>query len=149
MSEPGTLPPLLEIIPHRPPFLLLDEVLDRTEDRVIARRTLRPDEYFFQGHYPGRPIMPGVLMCEMALQAGAYLMGCRDRSNLVGIPVATRLNQVRLKRMVHPGDTLEVEVHHQSQLGARHDMRAVIRRDGKTVCTLEFAVSLVEEEAGP
>jgi 3-hydroxyacyl-[acyl-carrier-protein] dehydratase len=53
-------------IPHRPPFLLIDEIVEQTDNRIVCRKTFSGDEYFFAGHYPGFPITPGVLLCEAA-----------------------------------------------------------------------------------
>ena len=64
-------PEITAAIPHRPPMLLVDEVVELTEQRIVARKTFRAGEYFFQGHYPGKPIVPGVILCECGMQAGA------------------------------------------------------------------------------
>ena len=61
-------------IPHRPPFLLVDEIVERGDDRIVCRKTFREDEWYFAGHYPAFPIAPGVLLCEAAMQAGAILL---------------------------------------------------------------------------
>ncbi|WP_232767653.1 3-hydroxyacyl-ACP dehydratase FabZ family protein [Geminisphaera colitermitum] len=63
-----------DLIPHRPPFLFVDEIVSETPDGLVARRTWRADEYFYQGHYPNAPITPGVLLCEATFQAGALYM---------------------------------------------------------------------------
>src|SRR5208283_110631 len=65
---------VLERIPHRPPFLFVDEIVSETPDGLVARRTWRPEESFYQGHYPGAPITPGVLLCEAVFQAGALYL---------------------------------------------------------------------------
>jgi 3-hydroxyacyl-[acyl-carrier-protein] dehydratase len=139
--------PVKEILPHREPFLFVDEIADMTDTTIVAKRKVRADEPQFLGHYPGKPIMPGVLLCEAALQAGAYLMAVKHGldSNMKGAPVVTRLNQVRFKRMVKPGDELEIYAEHKvSKMGA-HMMSAIIRCEEKVVCTLEFTVMLAEE----
>src|SRR5437773_12389164 len=95
-------------IPHRPPFLLVDEIVERSEKRIVCRKTFRADEWFFAGHYPHFPITPGVLLCEAAMQAGAILIAGDVPAD--GVPVAARMNDVRFKRMVRPGETIEMEV---------------------------------------
>lgn len=134
-------------LPHREPFLFLDEIVSITDRAVVARRVVRAEEPQFRGHYPGRPLMPGVLLCETVLQAGAYLMACKTNldANMQGAPVVTRMNKVRFKRMVKPGDQLEISAEHvQSKLGA-HYLQGRIHSDGKLVCDLEFAVMLVAD----
>src|SRR5256885_15832396 len=65
---------ILTLLPHRPPFLFLDEILERDNQHIKATKTLHPDEPYLAGHYPGRPLMPGVLICECVFQAGAALL---------------------------------------------------------------------------
>ena len=66
---------ILAAIPQRPPFLFVDKVIAREGNSITTQRTLREDEFFFQGHFPGNPMMPGVLLCEVCFQTGAILMG--------------------------------------------------------------------------
>ena len=67
----------LQYIPHRPPFLFIDRVLEESDDTIKAEKKIDPKEPFFEGHYPGRPIMPGVLIFESIFQAGAIMLGKR------------------------------------------------------------------------
>lgn len=147
MSAP---PPVTELIPHRAPFLLIDEVLELEPDRALAVRTLTEDDAFFGGHYPDRPMMPGVLMCEAALQTGAYLMAARMRQAgevAHGVPVVTRLESVKFKRGLAPGDRFEIEVERTEAVGPAQWMSARLRKDGKLVAQLRFAVMLAPEES--
>ncbi|MBW3600789.1 MAG: beta-hydroxyacyl-ACP dehydratase, partial [Planctomycetes bacterium] len=61
-------------IPHRPPMLLVDEIVERSDDRIVCRKMFHEGEFFFQGHYPDYPLVPGVILCESAMQAGAILL---------------------------------------------------------------------------
>ena len=105
-----SLQQILDAIPPRPPMLLLDEVLEWESERIVCQKTFRPDEWFFQGHYPDFPLVPGVILCEASMQAGAVLLSKVERGD--GVPVAGRLNDVKFKRMVRPGDTIRLEVAH-------------------------------------
>jgi 3-hydroxyacyl-[acyl-carrier-protein] dehydratase len=105
-------PEILAAIPHRPPFLFIDEVIELEDRRILATKRLDPGLAFFAGHYPGNPIMPGVLICEACFQAGALLVSHRlggwDESK--GAPVLTRITDARFRRIVRPGETLAIEV---------------------------------------
>ena len=102
------------IIPHRDPFLFLDEVLELVPGkRVVARTQVRGDEWFFPGHFPGRPIMPGVIMVEALAQAGAVAV-LVEEENRGKLALFAGIDDVRFKRLVEPGDelvlTCELEV---------------------------------------
>jgi 3-hydroxyacyl-[acyl-carrier-protein] dehydratase len=99
---------ILSAIPHRPPMLLLDEIVEQSEARIVCTKTFRPDEFFFQGHYPDYPLVPGVILLEAAMQAGAVLVSHVPLEG--GVPVASRINDVKFKKMVRPGDTVTLEV---------------------------------------
>ena len=94
------------IIPHRDPFLFLDEVLELEPGaRVVARKHVRGDEWFFPGHFPGRPIMPGVIMVEALAQAGAVAV-LSEEANRGKLALFAGIDDVRFKRIVEPGDEL-------------------------------------------
>ena len=133
-------------IPHRAPFLFIDEVVERSEKRIVCRRTFRGDEFFYQGHYPGRPLTPGVLLCEAAMQAGAILLA-QHVGNASGVPVATRMNDVKFKRMVAPGETIELDVELVERLSDAFFLKAKVLCRGKVAVRFEFACTMVEEEA--
>lgn len=128
-------------IPHRPPMLLVDEVVERDAARIVCRKTFRPDEFFFQGHYPGRPLVPGVILCESAMQAGAGLLAEFVRAG-EGVPVATRLNDVKFKKMIRPGDTIQIEVTLQERLADAFFLQAKVMCDGKLAVRFEFACTI-------
>jgi 3-hydroxyacyl-[acyl-carrier-protein] dehydratase len=128
-------------IPHREPFLLIDEVIFRDERRIVCRKTFRGDEYFYRGHYPQVPLTPGVLLCEAAMQAGAVLLA-RHVGGRAGLPVATRMNDVRFKRMVRPGETIEIEVELVERLADTFFLKARVTCKEKVAVRFEFACTL-------
>lgn len=133
-------------IPHRAPFLFLDEIVDITDTRVIARRTVRADEPQFQGHYPQKPVMPGVLLCEAIMQAGCYLMVHRTHgATMDGVPVVARMNDVKFKQMVVPGDVIEIACDYDKSAMGVHFMSGQVRKNGKTAVSLSFAVTVAKE----
>ncbi len=97
------------IIPHRDPFLLLDTVESMTYDHIVAIKTVTGSEDFFRGHFPGYPVMPGVLIIEALAQAGAVCM--LSRPEFLGqLGFFGGMDKVRFKRKVVPGDTLRLDV---------------------------------------
>jgi 3-hydroxyacyl-[acyl-carrier-protein] dehydratase len=133
-------------IPHRPPMLLVDEVVERTENRIVARKTFREDEFFFQGHYPGQPIVPGVILCEASMQAGAILLSQHMPADGSGVPVATRLNNVKFRRVTRPGETIEMEVELVERMADAFFMNAKVTCEGKVAVRFEFACTIAEAE---
>jgi 3-hydroxyacyl-[acyl-carrier-protein] dehydratase len=108
MSEHrGPFPSVFSVLPHRPPFLFIDRVVELSEDRVVAARTFQPDESFFLGHFPERPVVPGVVLIEGLAQAMAYHSLLHHPSRqilLVGI------DQARFRSTIGPGTEVTFEV---------------------------------------
>lgn len=130
---------ILDAIPHRDPFLLVDEIVERGDSQIVGVKTFSGSEYFFAGHYPGFPLVPGVLLCEAAMQCGAILLS-RLLQDVEGkVPVATRLNDVRFKRMVRPGETVRMEVELTERLGDAFFLKAKVTVDGAVAVRFEFA----------
>lgn len=140
-----SLPEILAAIPHREPFLLLDEIVSCDGTHIVCRKRFTGEEYFFAGHYPGQPIVPGVLLCESAMQAGAVLLSRQPEATGAGVPVATRMNDVRFKRPVRPGDEIEIEVELTERLAQAWFLRAKVTRGGQLAARLEFACTLAAE----
>jgi 3-hydroxyacyl-[acyl-carrier-protein] dehydratase len=139
-------PEVLKAIPHRPPFLFVDTILERTETTLVAERTLRADEAFFQGHYPNNPIMPGVLICEATFQAAAIFLSAKFESSdsAQKTPVLVRIQEARFRQMVKPGDTLRIEVTWKESSGQFHFLKGCVRVGGKVAATLEFALGMID-----
>lgn len=96
------------ILPHREPFLLIDEIVElELGVRAVARKTVREDEWYLKGHFPGRPIMPGVLIVEAMAQTGAVAV-LSEEENRGRLALFAGIDDVRFKRLVQPGDELEL-----------------------------------------
>ena len=130
---------ILDAIPHRDPFLLVDEIVERTDTRIVGSKTFSGKEWFFAGHYPGRPLSPGVLLCEAAMQCGAILLSRHFTADPDRMPVATRMSDVRFKRMVRPGDRIVMEVELTERLADAFFLKAKVTVEGKVAVRFEFA----------
>jgi 3-hydroxyacyl-[acyl-carrier-protein] dehydratase len=132
-----------EILPHRDPFLFLDEVtVLEPGARVVARKQVREDEWFLTGHFPGRPIMPGVIIVEAMAQTGAVAV-LADEANRGKLALFAGINDVRFKRMVLPGDELELTCELERMRGPVGRGKATATVDGELAArgTLMFAVT--------
>jgi 3-hydroxyacyl-[acyl-carrier-protein] dehydratase len=130
------------ILPHRDPFLLIDEVVELEPGvRVVARRRVREDEWYFAGHFPGRPIMPGVLIVEAMAQTGAIAVLCEEQ-NRGRLALFAGIDGVRFKRIVEPGEELELTCDLERVRGPVGKGRAEARVAGELAArgTLTFAV---------
>jgi beta-hydroxyacyl-ACP dehydratase FabZ len=126
-------------LPHRYPFLLVDRVIELVpKTRIVGIKQVTVNEYFFQGHYPGAPVMPGVLIIEALAQCGAILglYDLEDRENR--LPLFTGINQARFRRPVVPGDTLMLEIT-ALRVGTRvQKMRGEAKVEGVVVADAEI-----------
>ena len=138
-------------IPHRPPFLFIDEIVEVREDGATCKRVIRMDEPQFEGHYPGNPIMPGVLLCEACFQTGAIYLARQikkeGRSLKDVTPVLSRISDAKFKQMVKPGDEVLIEVTMKETLGKFFFLKGKVLKEGKPALTIEFALAMLEPEA--
>lgn len=135
-----------ERIPHRVPFLWLDQILELDQESIRAEKYIAADLDVFQGHYPDYPIMPGVLLCEAVFQAGALLISetLQGKEEIKGVPVLTRILGARFKREVGPGDTIEIRANLKEKIGPAWFMKGSVRVKGKVAVQVEFACALKE-----
>ncbi|MFO0924168.1 MAG: 3-hydroxyacyl-ACP dehydratase FabZ family protein [Pirellulales bacterium] len=138
--------PIESAIPHRKPMLLVDEIVEQSDKRILCRKTFGKDEFFTQGHFPNFPLVPGVILCECALQSGAILLSQFTPKEGV-VPVATRMDGVKFKHMVRPGDTVEMEVTLNDVVSTAYFMTGKITVGGKLAARLDFACSVTTPTA--
>ena len=137
-------------IPHRPPFLFIDEIIEITKNGAKASLSIKKEFPFFEGHYPGNPIMPGVLLCESVFQTGAIFLADLLESQALTddkvTPVLSRIRDARFKRMVLPGDIVEISVEIKEVLGQFYNLSGEIKKNrNKTALTISFALALVKD----
>jgi beta-hydroxyacyl-ACP dehydratase FabZ len=145
MSEVLKLEQILGLLPHRYPFLLIDRVLELTDDRVVALKNVTVNEPYFQGHFPGVPVMPGVLQIEAMAQAGGVLASravAFDPTTHVMLFMA--IDAVKFRKAVVPGDQLIIEVV-PLRKGKIFKMKGEIKVDGNVVSSAEFLAGLAEK----
>jgi 3-hydroxyacyl-[acyl-carrier-protein] dehydratase len=137
-----SLPAPTDVLPHRAPFLFVDEVTT-LEPGTFARGIwhLSGDEWFFAGHFPGRPTLPGVLMCEAIAQMGAYVV-LNDDKTKGKLPLFGGLDSARFRRQVVPGDTLTLEVTlgRMSSRAGKGSGRALLGDEVACECDLMFVL---------
>ncbi len=142
-----TIQEIMDFLPHRYPFLLIDRVLEfEPQKRVVAIKNVTMNEPFFQGHFPGHPIMPGVLVVEAMAQAGALIMLSEIADRGSKLAVFTGIEKAKFRRPITPGDQIrfEVEVLSFRSRAGRIQGRATV--DGKLACEATLTCAVVTRE---
>ncbi len=130
-----------KILPHRYPFLLVDRILEMTQTRVVAIKNVSANEHFFQGHFPQKPVMPGVLIVEAMAQAGGVMMLSRSE-NHGKLAYLVAVNEARFRRMVIPGDQLRLEVEIIKTKAKVGVVKGVAYVEGQEACSAEIMFTL-------
>ncbi len=132
-----------KILPHRYPFLLIDRIIEQSDDKIVALKNVTINEPFFAGHFPGHPIMPGVLIVEAMAQAGGVMaltiLGATFETHLVFF---MGIDKVKFRKPVVPGDQLRIEVVPLRKGGAIWKMAGKALVDGQVVTEAEFLATL-------
>lgn len=132
---------VLELIPQREPFLFVDKVISRSDNKITTSFLCRPDLACFKGHFPSNPIMPGVLLQEALFQTGACLMA--KLQGLNGLGVVTKVENARFKSMVRPNDELIMEVELTENIQNAYYFKGNTKVDGKTVLSINFTCASI------
>ncbi|WP_026518662.1 3-hydroxyacyl-ACP dehydratase FabZ family protein [Butyrivibrio sp. MC2021] len=136
---------LKKILPHREPMLLVEEAYVNEDGTATGFYTVKGDEYFLQGHFPGNPIVPGVIQCEMMAQSACVLFA--DKMIQEGfIPVYTGLDKVKFRGMIKPGDKIRIDTKILKEFPPMYMLHGEISVDGKRCMNGDFSFAIVKEE---
>lgn len=133
-----------DLIPHRAPMLLLDEIIeiDATTKTILAKKTIRPDEFFVQGHYPNFPIVPGVITCEAIIQSGAALLSFirKEGANVdvSAVPVIARISNAKFMDLIRPSDEVILKSEITDLVGQAYYLKGSATVNGKVKAKIEY-----------
>jgi beta-hydroxyacyl-ACP dehydratase FabZ len=146
-KPPLSIEKIRELLPHRYPMLLVDRVIELTESGIVAEKLVSANEPSLEGHFPGNPIMPGVLILEALAQAGGIWALAREE-DLRGRGIALLgIQKARFRKPVVPGQVLRLYTHVTRRKGSFFKFAGEARVEGETVCRTEFTATFLDWEA--
>lgn len=140
MSQPG----FLNLIPNRPPYLWVDEVVHIDDTSIHTRKLVDPDMELFQGHYPDYPVFPAALQCECAFQASAILIASLGVASGNKVPVVARADRLKFRQLVRPGDILDIHVRLTDRLKDVFFLQGRLLRSQTVTTSLDFVTTAAE-----
>lgn len=135
-----------DYIPQREPFLYLDKVLEISKEKVICETTFKEDLDFFKGHFPGNPIVPGVILSEASFQSGALLASYKKEGLKNNIAVVSRIQNAKFKNLVKPNEMITIETTILEEISNAVFFKTKVTSQAKTVLTIEFSCTLIEDQ---
>lgn len=140
---------------HRPPYLLIDRIVSITDEQILTEKSIRSDEFFLPGHFPGAPIFPGAMIQELTTQSAGVLIAARHNPNSeydtsdptfneYALGVLVKVNAARYRHFARPGDTLSVTVDLRERVANIFDFAATVRVGDKTVMKNEFQLTNIK-----
>ncbi len=135
------------ILPHREPMLLLDEAYLNEDGTATGYYTVKGDEFFLQGHFPGKPVVPGVIQCEIMAQSACILFADRMREKDI-LPLYTGLDKVRFRGMVLPGDKIRIDTRILRQSHPMYLLHGELTVDGKKCMSGDFSFAIMNNKEG-
>ncbi len=137
---------ILELLPHRYPMLLVDRALEVGDDRIVALKNVTFNEAFFQGHFPGYPVMPGVLIVEAMAQAAAVMMLRQIEDRQGKLMLFTGIDNCRFRRPVVPGDQLLLEVEVRKRRPRFAVLHGVAKVEGELAAEADLSSAMVDRD---
>jgi beta-hydroxyacyl-ACP dehydratase FabZ len=137
---------IMDLIPHRYPFLMVDRIIDWDDTSITGIKNVSINEPFFQGHFPGHPIMPGVLIVEGMAQCAGCLLFQKIENPRDYVVYFMGIDKVKFRKPVTPGDTIEYKVTVGSSSGSRAKMIGQVTVDGKLACQAEMTAMMIPRE---
>lgn len=136
--------PIEAAIPHRDPFLFVDRIVSRDAKTIVTHWRVPEDLECFRGHYPGEPILPGVILSEFVFQSGAILLSLPSTTSAGSVPVLARIRDARFKKLVRPGELVQAEVTLDDAAANARYLSGKVTSNGELVARLSFTVAITD-----